>query len=67
MMEKQSRFSKSLRLLPGWKGNLLVFGLLIIIVLGYFFWQARQAHRTFLTHAREHSRMLAGVIELNAR
>ncbi|QTA89786.1 sensor histidine kinase [Desulfonema magnum] len=67
MTEKPIRIPKPLRLLPGWKGNLLVFGLLIIIVLGYFFWQARQAHRTFLNHAREHSRMLAGVIELNAR
>ncbi len=53
--------------MPIWKANLLVFGLLIAIVLGYFFWQARQANETFLNHARDHSRMLAGVIELNAR
>jgi len=53
--------------MPIWKANLLVFGLLIVIVLAYFFWQARQADETFLNHARDHSRMLAGVIELNAR
>ncbi len=53
--------------MPIWKANLLVFGLLIVIVLAYFFWQARQANETFLNHARDHSRMLAGVIELNAR
>ncbi|OQX21947.1 MAG: hypothetical protein BWK80_31740 [Desulfobacteraceae bacterium IS3] len=56
-----------MRLLPTWKGNLLVFGLLILIVLAYFFWQLQQAHETFLNHARQHAGMLAGVIELNAR
>lgn len=55
------------RLLPGWRGNLLLFGLLIFIVLSYFFWQVRGTQKTFFTYAREHSRMLAGVIELNAR
>lgn len=62
-----SHSSRYLRLLPAWKGNLLVFGLLILIVLAYFFWQLQQAHETFLNHARQHAGMLAGVIELNAR
>jgi len=55
------------RLLPGWRGNLLIFGLLIGIVLAYFFWQVRGTQATFSTYAREHARMLAGVIELNAK
>ncbi len=55
------------RLLPGWRGNLLLFGFLIFIVLSYFYWQVRGTQKTFFSDAREHSRMLAGVIELNAR
>lgn len=51
---------------PSWKGNLLVFGLLILMVLAYFYWQSLQAQQTFLRHMRTHSRMLAGVIERNA-
>ncbi|MBI9087331.1 MAG: HAMP domain-containing histidine kinase [Desulfobacterales bacterium] len=56
-----------LRLVPTWKGNLLIFGLLIFVVLAYFFWQARQAQETFLNHARLNSRLLAAAIERNAR
>ncbi len=54
------------RIAPTWKGNLLIFGLLIIIVLFYFFWQIRYAEQTFTEHVQEHTRMLAGVISLNA-
>jgi two-component system, NtrC family, sensor histidine kinase HydH len=56
-----------LRLVPTWKGNLLIFGILISMVLGYFFWQARQAQETFLDHARLNSRLLAAAIGRNAR
>lgn len=63
----KGQLSANAGLWPIWKGNLIVFGVLIIIVLAYFFWQARQAHTTFHNHVQEHSRMLAGVIELNAR
>ncbi len=55
------------RLLPGWRGNLLIFGLLIGVVLTYFYWQVRGTQETFLTYARERARMLAGVIELNIK
>ncbi len=56
-----------LRVLPGWRANLMVFGLLIGLVLVYFFWQVRRSQDMFSAYAREHARMLAGVIELNAR
>ncbi|MFC1829709.1 hypothetical protein ACFL0O_08860, partial [Thermodesulfobacteriota bacterium] len=59
--------SPLLRLVPTWKGNLLVFGLLIIIVLAYFYWQVQQAHRVFLNQVQQNSKMIAGVIELNAK
>jgi signal transduction histidine kinase len=54
-------------MLPAWRVSLLLFGLLIAIVLSYFYWQVRQLQQTFLTHSLEHSRMLANVIEQNAR
>lgn len=57
----------SLRAVPVWRVSLLLFGSLISIVLAYFYWQARQVQETFLVHSLEHARMLAGVIEQNAR
>ena len=55
------------RLLPGWRGNLIVFGLLILIVLSYFFFQVQRTQKIFFAYARKHSRMLAEVVELNAK
>ncbi|MFC1812636.1 ATP-binding protein [Thermodesulfobacteriota bacterium] len=63
---ERSGISRLLRFVPTWKGNLFVFGLLIIIILAYFYWQVQQVHRTFLSHVRQNSKMLAGVIKLNA-
>lgn len=53
--------------LAAWQGSLLLFGLLIALVLVYFFIQLRQLEQTFLAHAREHARTLATVIRHNAR
>jgi signal transduction histidine kinase len=50
-----------------WQGSLLLFGLLIGLVLVYFFIQLRHLEQTFLAHAREHARTLATVIRYNAR
>ncbi len=55
------------RLMPAWKGSLILFGLLIMIVLAYFFWQEHQLRQVFLSHSLENSRMLTSVIERNAR
>ncbi len=54
------------RLAPTWKGNLLVFGLLIAVTLGWFYWQVRSAQQTFTQHVTEQTRLLASVIRLNA-
>ena len=62
-----SQRGKSMAMLPVWRVSLLLFGLLIAIVLTYFYWQVRQLQQTFLTHSMEHSRMLANVIEQNVR
>ncbi len=54
------------RKLPLWLTNLLLFGTLILVVLLYFFWQADREHRSFYRHTREHTQLLAQVIQLNA-
>ncbi|MFH2219761.1 MAG: ATP-binding protein [Pseudomonadota bacterium] len=59
--------SPFLRLVPTWKGNLFVFGFLIVMVLVYFYWQVQQAHRVFLYRVRQNSKMIADVIRLNAK
>ncbi len=51
--------------LPLWLGNLLFFGLLILVVLGYFLWQAGQVRNSFYRHTMEHSQLLAQITRLN--
>lgn len=70
MREMHSIFSQHrafFRLMPAWKGSLILFGLLILLVLAYFFWQEHQLRHVFLSHSLENSRMLTSVIERNAR
>ncbi|MEZ4524752.1 MAG: ATP-binding protein [Desulfobacterales bacterium] len=55
------------RLMPAWKGSLILFSLLILSVLVYFFWQEHQLRQVFLSHSLENSRMLGAVIERNAQ
>lgn len=64
---KRSGDSPLYSVLPTWKGNLFVFGLLIVVVLAYFYRQVQQAHQTFLDHVQLNSGIIAGVIERNAR
>jgi two-component system sensor histidine kinase HydH len=52
---------------PSWKGNLVVFSVLIAVALSYFYWQVRHAQDTFLDSVRDNSRVVASVIQLNAR
>ncbi|MBN2885243.1 MAG: two-component sensor histidine kinase [Chromatiaceae bacterium] len=55
------------RLPPPWLGHLLVFGLLFALVLGWFFWQTRQAQQLFEADAGEHARLLTDAVTLHAR
>ncbi|MBI9089366.1 MAG: GHKL domain-containing protein [Desulfobacterium sp.] len=55
------------RLKPGWRGNLAIFGLLGMLIITYFYWQIRLAEKTFTDHVNEHARMVAGLIQLNAK
>ena len=60
-----AKTSKDYRM-PLWLTNLLLFGALILVVLLYFFWQADRERRSFYRHTREHTQLLAQVIQLNA-
>jgi len=55
-----------LRFAATWQANLLVFGCLIGIVLALVYWQIRASEKTFVMHVREHARLLASVIKLQA-
>ncbi len=48
-----------------WKNNLVVFGLLTMLVMGYFFYQQQSIRGNYQQHAREHSEILAAVVKLN--
>ncbi len=55
------------RVLLSWQINILIFGVLIAIVVGIFYWQLQQLKDTFHQHARERSRVVANVIEENLK
>lgn len=52
---------------PLWVSNLLVFGFLFVVVVGYFFWQARVTRNSFISSMRPATGLVASVIRLNAR
>lgn len=49
-----------------WKGNLLVFGLIFIFVAAYFFFQGARIRALFIEDAKEHARLVAGMVRLQA-
>lgn len=51
---------------PSWKMNLVIVGSLILIMLGYYYYQAREAERSFAAHAEGYARMIAEAAEINA-
>ncbi|MBF0099684.1 MAG: hypothetical protein HQK77_02140 [Desulfobacterales bacterium] len=52
---------------PLWKGNLIIFGLLILIVLLYFLWQIHQATRIFYQYVEENTSLISRIIQVNAK
>lgn len=56
-----------MKLYPSWKGSLVVFGILIVLLLSNFFWQAQRINNSFLEHSLEHSGIIGAVVELNIR
>lgn len=55
------------RMLPSWKGNLVIFGILVLLVISYYFNQIRQTQRIFFDQAHYQARTVAGVIQRNAQ
>lgn len=52
---------------PSWKSNLALFLALILLVSGYFFLQLHKASAQFYKNSREHSEVVAGVVELTIK
>ena len=63
---EKSGWGRFLRFAPTWQANLFVFGCLIAIVLAAAYWQIRSSEKTFVMHVRDHARLLASVIKLQA-
>ena len=51
----------------GWKRNFFIFGLLILVILGYFFWQANKTRQGFIKRSNEHSQMIAGMVSFSLK
>ena len=64
---QHNRYHRLIRFLPTWKGNLILFGLLIFVVLAYFYLQVQNAQSTFLQNAGRNAATVADVVERNAR
>ncbi len=56
-----------MKLNPSWKGILFVFGALIVLLLGNFYWQTQRINKSFKEHSLTHSTVLGAVVELNIR
>ena len=56
-----------MKLNPSWKGILVVFGTLIVLLLGNFYWQTQRINKSFKEHSLTHSTVLGAVVELNIR
>lgn len=52
---------------PIWKTNLAICGIIVTLVIGYFFHQISSASEQFRKNSREHSKVLAAAVELNIR
>ena len=66
-MEGQNIMEATKRQFPFWITNIFIFGILFTVVVTYFLWQIDQAKRAFLGHVKQHTQMVAGVIQLNVR
>ena len=66
-MEGQNIMEVTKRQFPFWITNIVIFGILLTVVVTYFFWQITQAKKTFLDHVKQHTQLVAGVIQLNVR
>ncbi len=50
-----------------WQGNALVFGLLFLLVVAYFMFQVKNAHKLFIRDAENHAKLVADIIRVHAK
>ncbi len=53
--------------IPLWQGNVIFFLILFFLVVSYFFFQIKQAQNLFVADARNHARLVAGVVRLHVK
>ena len=53
--------------IPLWQGNVIFFLILFSLVVSYFFFQIKQAQSLFAADARNHARLVAGVVRLHVK
>ncbi len=53
--------------IPLWQGNLIFFLILFFLAVSYFFFQINQAQKLFVADARNHARLVAGVLRLHVK
>lgn len=54
------------RLIPTWKSNFLIVGVIIAVVLGYFLWQVDRAQRVFISQVKIDAQIISEAVQLNA-
>ena len=54
------------RLIPTWKSNFLIVGMIIVIVLAYFLWEINRAQRVFIAQVKIDAQIISEAIQLNA-
>lgn len=64
---KSSSRNRWLAKIPLWQGNVFFFLILFFLVVSYFFFQIKQAQNLFVADARNHARLVAGVVRLHVK
>ena len=50
-----------------WKANIMAFGVIFLVAISVAIWQTRYLNKVFLNEARDHARLAAEIIKLNAQ
>jgi len=56
-----------MKIYPSWKGTLVLFTILILLLLGNFFWQVQKINKSLREHSLQYSKVLGAVVELNIK
>ncbi len=53
--------------IPLWQANLIFFAILFMLNVSYFFYQIRNSQELYIKDAKEHARLVAGVLKLHVK